>query len=827
MLRNACLLASTFTLLLFSQFTHAASTTRILTKDGGAVLISAASMFSDYEKQTVNLVGDVQITFDGQSMRCDRAMMDKKTGKFIAEGNFILASPTAYVEGSRAEISYEDNTGLIYDGFVKSGQVLFQGQVIRKTGPETYIAEKASYTACTTCPPAWSFSGTHIDAEIGAYAHIKSAWFYLAGFRFFWLPYLIVPLKSERQTGILFPSFDFEKGGVAFGVPFFWAISRSQDLTFTPKVYFNSRDPDDPSSPYEVRNLKALFNYRYVFTEDSGGEMNFGFSDDQIFANDTKLPTLPGSDRAKRWFLSHNHIYTLPGGYINRARLALVSDLRYPRDFTTEILGLGDPALENKLSLTKNSETLHSSIEAAYYVNQLKADPLDNNSDSVHRFPEFKQSGVDRSLFGSRVFLRWDFNYVNFAREDLSYDDVIITSTDPFRQIDRSRGSGGTGSGTYQPGIDLIRTGQRLDLRPEISAPFRLGKYFDLLPSLQLRHTQYSFNVTVPPGTAFDVIPTRQYVRGRLALRTQISRVYDLGVEDPDSETEKLDETRSPDAETSNVGIFAALQPPKPKPKQERIKHEIEPEISVSGIPWLQQTDSAFFGDNSLSPIFVEGQPVSDSDFFSTKGLQFDYEDRITSRNIVSAQVSNRFVKKIWNGETPSYRQVVLIKNGVSYEFDKPNRDANANFSDFYTTIDARFDHFDTNTSVRYFPLHRVFNTSSRARFNDSIGNYLQLSFSQNFLITENVEEAYAKRDENLGVAIGFVHRYATIATEINYLPATYSPIDLRMKSWSAFIKLKPPGDCWGLTATISHILSEDSPRWNLGLDYNFGGATQ
>jgi LPS-assembly protein len=827
MLRSACLLVSTFTFLLLCQLVHAASTTRILTKDGGAVLISAASMFSDYEKQTVNLVGDVQITFGGQSMRCDRALMDKKTGKFVAEGNFILASPTAYVEGSRAEISYEDNTGLIYDGFVKSGQVLFQGQLIRKTGPETYIAEKASYTACTTCPPAWSFSGTHIDAEIGSYAYIKSAWFYLAGFRFFWLPYLIVPLKSERQTGILFPSFDFEKGGVAFGVPFFWAISRSQDLTFTPKVYFNSRDPDDSNSPYEVRNVKALFNYRYVFTEDSGGEMNFGFSDDQIFANDTKLPTLPGPDRAKRWFLSHNHIYTLPGGYINRVRLALVSDLRYPRDFTSEILGLGDPALENKLSLTKNSETLHSSIEAAYYVNQLKADPLDNNLDSVHRFPEFKQSGVDRSLFGSRVFLRWDFNYVNFAREDLSYDDVISTTTDPFRQIDRSRGSGGTGSGTYQPGIDLIRTGQRLDLRPEISAPFRLGKYFDLLPSLQLRHTQYSFNVTVPPGTAFDVIPTRQYVRGRLALRTQISRVYDLDVEEPENETEKSDEIRSPDADAANVGIFSALQPPKVKPKPERMKHEIEPEISVSGIPWLQQTDSTFFGDNSLSPIFVEGQPVSDSDFFSTKGLQFDYEDRITSRNTVSAQVSNRFVKKIWNGETPSYRQVVLIKNGVSYEFDKPNRDANANFSDFYTTVDARFDYFDTNTSVRYFPLHRVFNTSSRARFIDSIGNYVQLSFSQNFLITENVEEAYAKRDENLGVAIGFVHRYATIATEINYLPATYSPIDLRMKSWSAFVKLKPPGDCWGLTATISHILSEDSPRWNLGLDYNFGGASQ
>lgn len=827
MLRIRCLLAFTFTFMLFSHFSKAASTTRILTKGGGAVLISADTMFSDYEKQTVNLVGNVQLTFGGQNLRCDRALMDKKTGKFIAEGNLILASPTAYVEGARAEISYEDSTGIIYDGFVKSGQVLFQGQVIRKTGPETYIAEKASYTACTTCPPAWSFSGSNIDAEIGAYAYIKSAWFYLAGFRFFWLPYLVVPLKSERQTGILFPSFDFERGGVAFGVPFFWAISRSQDLTITPKVYFNSENPNDPDSPFEVRNLKALFNYRYIFTEDSGGEINFGFSDDQIFASDTALPTRPDTDRSKRWFLSLNQLYNLPGGFINRAQLALVSDLRYPRDFPVEILGLGEPALENRLSLTKNSNTLHSSVEATYYVNQLKPDPLDNNSDSVHRFPEFKQSGVDRSLFDSRVFLRWDFNYVNFAREDFSYDDIITTTTSPFRQIDRTRGSGGAGSGTYQPGIDLIRTGQRLDLRPELSAPFRIGKYFDLLPSLQFRHTQYSFNVTAPQGTAFDVIPTRQYIRGRLALRTQLSRVYELDEATPNDDDEQNVDTRSPDSEDSSVGIFSALQPPKPRSKPERMKHEIEPEISISGIPWLQQTDSTFFGDNSLSPIFLEGQPVSDSDFFSTQGLQFDYEDRITSRNVVSAQVSNRFVKKTWNGETPSYRQVVLVKNGMSYEFDKPNRNANANFSDFYTTIDARFDRFDTNTSVRYFPLHRVINTSSRARFIDSIGNYLQLSFSQNFLITEKVEEAYAKRDENIGIAIGFVHRYATIATEINYLPATYAPIDFRMKSWSAFVNLKPPGDCWGLRAAITHILSEAAPRFTFGLEYNFGGATQ
>lgn len=803
----------------------AAASTRVLTKSGTPVLISATSMFGDSEKQTVELVGDVQMTFEGQSLRADRAIMDKKNGRIIAEGNLILASPSAYVEGTRAEISYEDNTGLIYDGFVKSGQVLFQGQVIRKVGPEEYQAEAATYTACTTCPPAWSFSGSHIDAEIGAYAYIKSAWFYLGGFRFFWLPYLIVPLKSERQTGVLFPSLEFEAEGIALGVPFFWAISRSQDMTITPKYYTK-------------RGFKGLFNYRYVLNEESHGEMTFGgFMKDSLFSDDQNLPNRPGDERGGRWFLNHDHLYVLPGGFINRVKLNLVSDLRYTRDFPEDIKGLGDPALENRISLTKNSELMHSSIEVAYYINQLKSDPLDGNADSVHRFPELKQSGVDRNLFGSRVFFKWDFNYVNFARESIAFDDVILTGNGTIpKTIDRSLGAGGTGSGSFQPGTDVIRAGQRLDLRPELSAPFRIGKYLDVLPSLQFRHTQYSFNVTAPPGGYFNAVPTRQYLRGSFAIRTQIFRVYQDEQEEPltadgrrieGEEAARLPAVAAGAVEgNESAGIFSALQAPKPVPKPERLKHEIEPEISISGIPWLHQSDSPFFSNNQTTPIFMDGQPVSNSDFYSTNGLQFDYNDRITQRNIVSTLITNRFIKKTWNGDSPVYRQIISIKNGTSYEFDKLDRNAAANFSDIFTIVDARLANFDTNTSIRYFPYHRLFNTSSRVRFLDDRGNYLQVSFSQNNLITERIEEAYPHRDENIGFALGYAHRYAKIAGELNFLPATYSPLDLQVKSWSALLNLTPPGDCWGIQVGVTHVLTEPKPRIRFDFHYNFGGAT-
>ncbi len=807
-------------ILLFDSNAHAASSTRLITKSGSPVLISADSTFGDYEKQTIRLTGNVQMTFDGQNLRADEAVMDKLSGKITAIGNVILASPSAYVEGTQAEISYEDSTGVILDGFVKAGQVIFQGKRIRKLGPDQYEADEAAFTACTTCPAAWQFRGTKIKAEMGAYARISDANFYLGGQWVFWLPYLVVPLKSERQSGVLFPTYDIDSEGFGIGLPLFWAISRSQDMTVTPKWYTQ-------------RGFKGILNYRYILNEDSAGEMTLGgFLRDKVFSSDSSLNPKPGDERSGRWFINHDHIYTLPGGFINRARLSLVSDLRYTRDFPQEMEGIGDPSLENTLSLTKNTEFTHTSAGIDYYVNQLKSNPLEGNADAVHRFPEIKQSGIERSLFGSRLFYRWDVNYVNFTREDFAFDDVV--GTGPNRVIDRARGQDSTGvtqagSGTFQPGVDVLRTGQRLDLKPEISLPFRLGKFLDVLPSVQFRHTQYAFNVTNPTGSGFETGPSRQYLRGRLALRTQMSRVYedDIGERLTADGFTIGNDSRLPatDGETPAAGIFQALQAPVVVKKSEKIKHEIEPEIAIQSLPFIQQTNSPFFGSNASVPIFLDNQPVSNADFYSDKGLQFDYDDRITQRNIVSALVTNRFIRKTWNGETPVYRQIVSIKNGASYEYDKQNGDQAANFSDIFTVVDARLDRFDTNTSVRFFPLHRVVNTSSRARLTDKSGNFFQMSFSQNYLITENVAEAYPLREENIGFAFGFVHQYATIAAALDYLPSTYSPIDLRLKSWSADVLIKPPGNCWGAKASLKYVLGEKAPIVGFDFSYDFSGS--
>src|SRR5690606_10079707 len=131
-------------------------------------------------------------------------------------------------------LNYQTNTGTIENGFIQSGQLVIEGKRIHKTGDKIYVAEEAEFTSCATCPPGWSFYGKEVEAELGGYAKIWRPVFKIGGWSVLPMPWLMVPLKTDRQSGLLEPSYEYtQRGRLALTESYFWAISRSQDATFT------------------------------------------------------------------------------------------------------------------------------------------------------------------------------------------------------------------------------------------------------------------------------------------------------------------------------------------------------------------------------------------------------------------------------------------------------------------------------------------------------------------------------------------------------------------------------------------------------------------
>lgn len=731
------------------------------------VLINAKFMDRDLERKIVRLEGDVQIVFQGQHLSCQRATLDMNSQKVIAEGNVIMYSDRTHVEGDKVEFHYQKNTGVIYNGFVQSGQVVFVGDLIEKVDKDRYLATNGEFTACETCPAAWSFSGRKIDAEMGGYARIRRPIFRVAGIPIFMLPSIIVPLKSARQSGFLVPTGDIsKKGGIGIGMSHFWAISRSQDLTTSVKWF-------------DLRGWKINEEYRFMVSENGRGQFQPSWFEDRSFQRDLQQRGYTG--RFHRWTGLYSHYLDMPNNYVHRMDLNIVSDLRYPRDFPKEMRGHGDPALENKTSIAKMGDDFYGSAEVGVYQNLLKTYPLANNDDAVHRVPELRYSIKEKQLWESGPLFRLDTNFVSFARDKYNYDDL-----DPAKG-QRTLGTQGEipRDGRYDPATDIFRTGQRFDFKPALSYPFQIARRFEVVPSVLFRNTQYRFYPTSnAEANGFSDSAARSYVQTELAIRSEFSRVWG-----------NMDD-----------------------PKSIRWKHSIEPEFGYSQIPWARKPNHPFFGEFEGLQYSRQFETVSDADVGNRNtGIQFDYEDRTYEKHVINFGVSQRLTRKYWLNDNPEYRTAVLFKIGQSYDFKEAASTTPHPWSNIDSLIDARFEHFETYTTASYNTYAKVTNLSSRVKLLLNSSNYVFSTYTRNFVINDDYRVTDESRNVSLGAGIS--SKYLDAQGQFDMLARTFDVI-----SWSYRIAARPPGKCWILTFEHSQVVGSDDPRFEFGAMFDFGG---
>lgn len=758
------------------------------------LLINADDMFRDTEEETVELAGKVQIVKDDEHINADKARIRLRARQVELEGHVSIVTPKATIGGDRIILDYESNTGVIYNGYVQSGSVLFAGALLQKTGPDEYFVVDADYTTCTNCPASWSFTGSSIRAELGGYAYIKNSLLKVGSVPVFWLPYLVVPLKSDRQTGLLTPEFEqSSEGGLAISQSVFWVIDRSSDATFTLR-YYDKRGP------------KGLANYRYVLDENSSGELDIGAIRDRVFQSDPRLNAFrPAGEQeaaVNRWFVRYNHYLELKDGWVQRAVINNASDLQYPKDFPLETLNFGDPAMENDVSFTKNTTDRHFSATASYYINLLQPDPLAGNDDAVHRAPEIRWAQMQKRIGETGFYYSLDLDYTNFARSGPAYDNLKQPSPDANlhgpRYVnntcpDVSRyGSDPTCRrvyGPYNPSTDLIRTGQRLDFQPSITRPITFADAIDVVPTLAYRETHYAFPV------ADESTNIRRYVRTEVSGRSTFSRVYGDMVD----------------------------------PRAIRYKHEIKPEITYTVLPWIDHRSHPFFGfaSQTEAPSYT-GYLVNDTDLAGDFGLQFDFTDRIYDRNLLTYSITNTVTKKEWQGDLPVYRQVAIVKLYQSYDAfeDSRNNDKNKQpWSDIGLNADLRFPHFQTVSQFNYYPYQKVTNSAIRARLIDSSGRFVQVNTTKQFQIVPGQDVNPDTRTEDYTLAAGAITSYLNLMGQVTYNGATPAiDFEQRIKSSTLIGQVKPPGECWTITVIYSKI-TDSGEQTRVNFDFSFDGV--
>jgi hypothetical protein len=244
--------------------------------------------------------GHVSVAGSGVTVTGDELTYDRARESVTLRGNVVMK------EGERGAFTGETLTlslltllGGMTDGAitVAGTRLTLRGKRITRIGPDQIEVDEGTFS---TCPEGvcqdWSFRARRIRVEKEGYLTATGSAFYIDGIPVFYSPWLIFPVKTGRQAGLLIPEFGYSsRNGVETAFPVFVPLGGAADLTFTPRAF--SLAPDGGE-------LEA----RYRAPRGGGGEWS-GFalggkgSGDQWFARGFHaLEAAPGVWTRARWY---------------------------------------------------------------------------------------------------------------------------------------------------------------------------------------------------------------------------------------------------------------------------------------------------------------------------------------------------------------------------------------------------------------------------------------------------------------------------------------------------------------------------------------------
>lgn len=353
---------------------------------GDRVQLFADKTVHIVSQQKVMASGNVIIILNDETLYGDRASFDKQEGLVEVEGHVRYEAPDLTLIGSKILYHTQTKELVIKKATITNQVYTITGDEIRRISKKVYKVKKAEFSTCLDCPESWSFFGEKVTITQGEYLKAKNVLFKVKGVPAFYLPYIVLPIKTKRQTGLLFPNFILNNGeGVTFQQPWFWAISPSSDTTISPTLW------GERGWGGELEGRKAWFNRNW-------SEFKTTLLADEIYQPDKNF---------FRHFSRYEQHFE-QGRWLNHhLRMNDLKDLDFLRDFRR----FTEPEVEDSTIGLNGFVDLRSSYgglstEAGWVHNQLVSDPLSFDSSYVQTLPRMTLAWSPQTIRTSLPLIR-------------------------------------------------------------------------------------------------------------------------------------------------------------------------------------------------------------------------------------------------------------------------------------------------------------------------------------------------------------------------------------------------------------------------------------
>nr|WP_216605195.1 LPS-assembly protein LptD [Pelistega europaea] len=262
----------------------------------------------------VQLSGDAQVRRPDAILKGDNIIYNRETGEVQAQGHARMLREGTLVTSPGLKFNVNTKTGRMESPVyrLQSGGAGNAGYAEAIDDNHLRLGD-AIYSGCQCDNKFWYIKSEKVDIYDDENEGIaRNGTLYIKGIPVLWSPYLTFPVKREKKTGWLAPSFtSTSNSGLGLSLPYFINLAPNYDLTLTPQVY-------------SKRGWMMGGEFRYLMPSYSGQLSG------TYMTKDRKLDE-------KRWSVNWTHRQSL--GTVAGLKLDLnidvhgVSDPDYYRDF--------------------------------------------------------------------------------------------------------------------------------------------------------------------------------------------------------------------------------------------------------------------------------------------------------------------------------------------------------------------------------------------------------------------------------------------------------------------------------------------------------------
>lgn len=388
------------------------------------------------------LDGYVDISYKGMRLQADHAEYDTDTRDLIATGNVVLDQENQRITGKRLELNLDTKKGTMYDTFgFFPPQFFFWGSKLDKLGDETYRLHDGVITECSQIKPHWHLDTSSATMTVDSYVRFRDFTLKAKSLPVFYSPFMMWPIRRERATGFLMPSFGpNNKKGFWIGDSFFWAMTRSMDSTYW-------------IDHYKERGWGTGVEYRYASGEDSDGSFKYYFMNDRLLGHE--------------YSAQGRGTQVLPADFRLAGLVDRFSSYQYIRDYANNLTGSLKQTQTAQAFLTRNWSYYSANIQTDWA--QKQGFNSRSNTSSYYHIPELQFLVRDQQIGPTPIF--WSL--------DSSYDWL--------------------GKGIANKDASFHYTFTRSDLFPSFYVPINYLSWVTFTPTIGYRTTRYSSQVDLDP----------------------------------------------------------------------------------------------------------------------------------------------------------------------------------------------------------------------------------------------------------------------------------------------------------------------------------------